>query len=69
MAPSFVNFSPKCIHSHLCGHMEIILAPCGADDGHVTHNYGVEVEFNQSSHARHRDRNMIGGMLGYVKKI
>ena len=39
------------------------------DDGCVTQDYGVEVKFNQYSHATHRDQNLIGGMLGYVKKI
>ena len=39
------------------------------DDGHVTQDCGVEVEFDQSSHASHHNRNLIGGMLGYVKNI
>ena len=28
------------------------------DDGHMTQDYGVEVEFNQYSHASHRDQNL-----------
>ena len=40
-----------------------------ADDGHVTQDYGVEVEFDQSSRCSHHDLNMIGWMLGYVIKI
>ena len=40
-----------------------------ADDGHVTQDYGVEVEFDQSSRVSHHDRNLIGGILGYVSKI
>ena len=39
------------------------------DYGHVTQDYGVEVDFNQSTCASHCDLNLIGGMLGYVKKI
>ena len=39
------------------------------DDGRLTQGHGVEVEFAQSSHANHHDRNLIGGMLGYVEKI
>ena len=39
------------------------------DDGHVTQDYGVEVEFDQSSRVSHHDRNLIGGILGYVEKI
>ena len=29
------------------------------DDGRVAQYYGVEVEFEQSSHASHRDQNLI----------
>ena len=39
------------------------------DGGSVTEYCGVEVEFDQSSHASQSDRNLIGGMLGYVRKI
>ena len=39
------------------------------DDGHATQDYGVEVEFEQSSCASHRDQNLIGWKLGYVEKI
>ena len=39
------------------------------DDGHVTQDHGVEVEFDQSSHASHRDQNTIQGKLGYGRKI
>ena len=40
-----------------------------ADDGHLTQDYEVEVEFDQSSCVSHRDKNIIGGKLGYVEKI
>ena len=40
-----------------------------ADGGTFTQDCGVEVEFDQSSHASHHDRNLIGGMLGYVENI
>jgi hypothetical protein len=39
------------------------------DDGHITQDCGVEVEFDQSSHASHRDQNLIEGKLGYIGKI
>jgi hypothetical protein len=39
------------------------------DDGHMTQEYGVEVEFDQSSCTRHHDQNLIWGKLGYVGKI
>jgi hypothetical protein len=39
------------------------------DDGHMTQDYGVEIEFDQSSHAIHCDQNLIRGMLGYGGKI
>ena len=39
------------------------------DDGYLTQNCGVEVEFNQSNHASHRDENLIEGKLGYTRKI
>ena len=39
------------------------------DDGCLTQDYGVEVEFDQSSYASHHDQNLVGGMLGYVEKI
>ena len=39
------------------------------DDGCVTQDCGVEVEFDQSSHASHRDRKLIIGMVGNVGKI
>ena len=39
------------------------------DDGHVTQGCGVEADFNQSSHASHCDRNLIGRMLGYVENM
>ena len=40
-----------------------------ADGGCCTQDYGMEVKFDQSSCARHNDRNLIGGMLSYVRKI
>jgi hypothetical protein len=39
------------------------------DDGHITQDCGVEVEFDQSSHASHHDQNLIEGKLGYIGKI
>ena len=39
------------------------------DDGHMTQDCRVEVEFNQFSHVSHRDQNLIRGTLGYVRKI
>ena len=39
------------------------------DDGHMTQDCGVEVEFNQSSRASHCDQNLILGKLGYIGKI
>jgi hypothetical protein len=40
-----------------------------ADDGCMTQDSRVEVEFNQSSRASHHDQNLIQGTLGYVGKI
>jgi len=34
------------------------------DDGHLTQDCGIEVEFDQSSRASHRDQNLIGEMFG-----
>lgn len=39
------------------------------NDGFMTQNCGVEVEFDQSSHVIHHDQNLIHGALGYVGKI
>jgi hypothetical protein len=39
------------------------------DNGRMTQDYGVEVEFGQYSHASHCDQNLIRGTLGYVGKI
>ena len=39
------------------------------DDGHITQYFGVEVEFDQSSHASHHDQNLIKGKLDYIGKI
>ena len=39
------------------------------DDGHMTQDCGVEVEFDQSSHSSHHDENLIEGNLGYVGKM
>ena len=39
------------------------------DDGHMTQDSRVEVEFDQSSRASHRDQNTIHGKLGYIGKI
>ena len=40
-----------------------------ANDGCMTQDYGVEVEFNQSSCARHHEKNLMQGTLGYIGKI
>ena len=40
-----------------------------ADDGRLTHDCGVKVEFNQSGRARHCDENLIKGKLSYIGKI
>jgi hypothetical protein len=40
-----------------------------ADDGHITQYFGVEVKFDQSSRASHRDENTIEGKLGYIGNI
>ena len=37
--------------------------------GKITQDYGVEVEFDQSSRSNHRDQNLVRGTLGYVGKI
>ena len=39
------------------------------DDGHLTQDCAVEVEFDQSSHVSHRNQNPIEGKLGYIGKI
>ena len=39
------------------------------DAENITHDCGVEVEFNQSSQSSHRDQNLVRGTLGYVRKI
>jgi hypothetical protein len=39
------------------------------DDGHMTQDCGVEVNFNQSNRASHHDQNLIQGKLGCVAKI
>ena len=35
----------------------------------MTQDYGVEVDFDQSSCSNHHDQNLIQGTLGYVRKI
>ena len=40
-----------------------------ANDGHMTQDYGVEVNFNQSSRSSHRNQNTIQRKLGYIGKI
>ena len=35
----------------------------------MTHDYGVKVEFDQSSRDIHRDQNLVQGTLGYGRKI
>jgi hypothetical protein len=38
------------------------------NDGYITQDSGVEVEFDQSSRASYRDQNLIEGKLGYIRK-
>ena len=40
-----------------------------ADDGHMTQDCGIEVDFDQSSQSSHCDQNLVRGTLGYVGKI
>jgi hypothetical protein len=40
-----------------------------ANDEHISQYYGVVVEFDQSSHASHRDQNLIDGKSSYIGKI
>ena len=40
-----------------------------AYDRNLTQDYGVEVEFDQSSHASHYDEKLIEEMLGYIGKV
>jgi len=39
------------------------------DDGYIAQACGVEVEFDQSSHAIHYDKILIEGKSSYVGKI
>jgi hypothetical protein len=39
------------------------------DDGNITQDCGVEVDFNQSSHASHHYQNLIERKLDYIVKI
>ena len=39
------------------------------DDGHMTQDYRMEFEFDQSSQASHRDQNLVRGTLSYVEDI
>ena len=39
------------------------------DAGNITEDYGVEVEFNQSSLSSHCDQQLVRGTLGYVRKL
>ena len=55
--------------SHLYGIYGHQFQTKDVDGGCVTQDCGVEVEFDQSGHASHRDQNLIRGMFGYVKKI
>ena len=40
-----------------------------ANDGYLTQDCGLEVEFDQSSCFSHHDENLIEGELGYAGKI
>jgi hypothetical protein len=39
------------------------------DEGNITQDCGVEVEFYHSGSASHHDENLIEGKLGYIGKI
>jgi hypothetical protein len=39
------------------------------DEGHITQDCGVEVMFDQSSHASHHNKNLIEGKSSYIGKI
>lgn len=39
------------------------------DDGCMTKDSRVEVEFDQSNHVSHCDQNLMQGTLGYIGKI
>ena len=38
-----------------------------AVSGNITQDYGVEVEFDQSSRSSHHDQNLVQGTLSYVR--
>jgi hypothetical protein len=38
------------------------------NDGHITQDSRVDIEFDQSSCASYRDQNLIEGKLGYIRK-
>ena len=40
-----------------------------ADARNITQDYGVEVNFDQSSRSSHLDQKLVQGTLGYVEKI
>jgi hypothetical protein len=40
-----------------------------ANDVHITQYCGMDIDFDQSSHARHHDQNLIEWKLGYIGKI
>jgi len=39
------------------------------DDGQMTQDYGVEVEFDKSSRASQHNQSLIQGTLGYIGKM
>jgi hypothetical protein len=39
------------------------------DDGHITQDFKLEVEFDQSSCSSHRDQHLIEEKLGYIRNI
>jgi hypothetical protein len=39
------------------------------DEGYITKDCGVKVEFDQSSRVSHHDENLIEGKLGYIGNI
>ena len=69
MKPSFVIFSYRCIFFPFMWDYRHHFHIKDVNDGCVTQDCGVEFKFNQSSHASHHDWNLIGGRMGYVRKI
>jgi len=68
MKPSFVHIFRGAFFQAIWAHENHFLTK-DANNGRDTLDYGVEVEFDQSSHAHYCDQNLIKGKLGYIGKI